>query len=178
MPPKAKTPRLTAREQQLEFMETLAAAITQWQPVEMSLFGVFSALLGPAHYAIASAAFHAIINFNTRLAVVDAAAHVALAGKPELAEWTTLHNRMNKRSKKRNELVHFMILWQDGEEGEETPIALLRPSIFDINADPNRAYDVKQIGEIRASFGVLAHDLGQFAGRLRIAPAPSPDKSP
>ena len=78
------------REEEQEFLETLAWAITQWQYVEMELYRVFLGCIKPRNQAVVSAAFHAVINFNTRLAMTDAAAHIALHNLPELDEWKKL----------------------------------------------------------------------------------------
>jgi hypothetical protein len=77
----------------------------------MALFRVFVHFSRSPTY-IASAIFHSVINFNIKLAMTDAAAQIALRHESALlAEWNNLQNQMGKRAKRRNELVHFMLMY-------------------------------------------------------------------
>jgi hypothetical protein len=82
-------------ETQVDYL-TLANAITQSQHVEMELFQIFAALVkseGAKNYVAVSAAFHSVVNFNTRLAMTHAAACAVLTGEPfkNLArDWTEI----------------------------------------------------------------------------------------
>src|SRR5438270_620164 len=123
---------MTPRERQQAFMETLANAITQWQHVEMELFQIFAALVKSEdgkNYPAVSAAFHSVVNFNTRLAMTHAAACSVLTGGELFAIWLALHKRMSKRVKKRNALVHFMLM---GDATKGDIVWHLQPSIYDI----------------------------------------------
>lgn len=158
---------MTPREHQQAFHEALAIAITQWQNVEAELFRTFAALVRSERYATISAVFHCIINFNTRLAMTDAAAHVALASTPFLDKWNNLHNRLGKRAKRRNELVHFMLVYEAAEP--ENMVPQLQPSIFDVGrggALPNKKYRLEEIGEFTRLFVSLGQDLHEFATAL------------
>jgi hypothetical protein len=163
---------MTPREHQQAFLETLASAITQWQAVEIELFFIFSKLLRAENNSVASAAFHSVINFNTRLAMTHAAAQIALANNPALGAWNGLHGRCAKRAKRRNNLVHFMLL-HDATRADGSITMRLQPSIFDARAAQNkhkRTYEMKHIEAIRSSFGLLSQDLHCFA---RALPAPA-----
>ncbi len=60
----------TARK---EFFAALGEAIASWYWVELRLFYMISRLLGFKDIKAAGAAFSAVINFNARLSMVDAA---------------------------------------------------------------------------------------------------------
>jgi hypothetical protein len=94
-------------ERERLFFEAVGRAFGQWQHVEMQLFRVYARLVRPDNAEVASAAFHSVINFNVRLGMTNAAAHVALAGGSALALWNPLYNRAGRQAKRRNELAHF-----------------------------------------------------------------------
>src|SRR5690349_12368122 len=112
---------MTPREHQQAFLETLGHAITQWQAVEMELFRIFARLVRCERYNTASAAFHSVVNFGTRLDMTHAAALVELGDSPLLKTWNSLYNRLYKRSKRRNHLAHFMLLYEPAKTGELVP---------------------------------------------------------
>jgi hypothetical protein len=137
----------TPRQRQQDFMETLANAITQWQHVEMELFQIFAALVKSEdgkNYVAISAAFHSVVNFNTRLEMTHAAARAVLTAEP-FNIWLGLHKRMSERVKKRNALVHFMLM---GDATEGALIWHLQPSIYDVTrsgAQPRLKYGIRHI---------------------------------
>src|SRR5207253_11449373 len=98
-------------EQERVFFEALGRAFGQWQHVEMQLFRVYARLIRPDNAEVAAAAFHSVINFNTRLGMTNSAAHVALADSPALSVWNPLYNRAGRQAKRRNELAHFTVVY-------------------------------------------------------------------
>lgn len=160
-------------EHQKVFFENLGYAIGTWQHVEMQLFRIYSRLVRCENYYVASAAFHSIINFNARLGMTDAAASVAFASdEAALKRWVRLEDRCNKRSKMRNKLAHFIVMY-----GINKPISesgpFLTPSIYDVRGGPlagRKQIDVNQLKAIARSFEKLADDLRLFADSL---PAPA-----
>ena len=162
-----------------ELLEALATAITQWQHVEMELYQIFERLLQCPKAEVTSGAFHAVINFSTRLGMTHAAAHIALRGTPHLATWKNLHNRMTRRVKRRNELVHFILL-HDARDPKRGPVSKLQPSIFDVNARSKgpKEYTCKDIIEISLSFGQLAKDLWDFRETVWGKPPYTPSLFP
>jgi hypothetical protein len=154
----------TIREKQIEFNEALAIAVTQWQHVELELYRIFLWCMNPANAAVASASFHAVINFNTRLAMTDAAAQIAMANEQtDLETWTTLRERARKRVKRRNELVHFMT-FHKALEGDMR--FRLVPSIFDVNSAGSKEYGTAEITGFGRSFGQLSQRMFLFANDL------------
>jgi hypothetical protein len=88
----------------------------------MSLTQLFTVLL-QSDGGAASAAFNSVPGFRTKLDMVRAAAAVRLKDTPALLEkCLRLCDRLEKKSKKRNQIVHFT-LYQDaiGWLGTEKP---------------------------------------------------------
>jgi hypothetical protein len=50
-----------------EFFESYGRAMLSWQSVELELFFVFHSIIRAHDHRIASAAYHAVTNLNTRL---------------------------------------------------------------------------------------------------------------
>lgn len=91
------------------FFASLGEAISQWAWVEYHLFHVYVRLVRPELFKAASAAFLAVINFNSKLAMVDAAASFALTKDEDIAEWTTLKNKLGRLAKRRNKMAHMPV---------------------------------------------------------------------
>ncbi len=156
-------------EQERVFFEALGRAFGQWQHVEMQLFRVYARLIRPANAEVASAAFHSVINFNTRLGMTNAAAHLAVAGSAMLSTWNPLYNRAGRQAKRRNELAHFAVVY-----GVNPPTAsefgpFLQPSVFNVTerqTAKEKRIDVNKIRDAGNSFTRLADDLRAFADGL------------
>ena len=153
-------------------------ALVGWQFVETNIFFIFAHLIRSHNGRAMSAAYHSVINLNTRLDMIDSAAHVILAGKPLLDEWNRLLKRIKERASRRNDLAHFGLSMLS--ETSDTPgKTILISSIFDTREDKPREYDIKQIREISHSFSALKTDLDAFLEKLsKVAPSPSPDIFP
>lgn len=146
-----------------EFLETFAKAVLHWGYVEMQLFLIFSVLVGARNSEVASAVYHSVVNFRTRLTMIDSAAEVALQGNSLLEEWKRLSSTTNKRAQKRNSLAHLMVA---GNLKNASSVELcLRPSIFDVRKAQAKEYDLKQIREFRDSFQDLVQKLDTFQMR-------------
>jgi hypothetical protein len=156
-------------EQERVFFETLGRAFGLWQHVEMQLFRVYARLIRPDNAEVASAAFHSVINFNTRLGMTNAAAHVALAGKPALSVWNPLHNRAGRQAKRRNELAHFAVVYGVNAPASSEFGPFLQPSVFDVTERETarqKRIDANRIRDAGSSFTRLADDLRAFADDL------------
>jgi hypothetical protein len=156
-------------EQEWLFFEAVGRAFGQWQHVEMQLFRVYARLVKPNNAEVASAAFHSVTNFNVRLGMTNAAAHVALAGDPVFAIWNPLYNRPGRQAKGRNELAHFAVVY-----GVNPPITsefgpFLQPSIFNVaerETAKEKRIDANRIRDAGNSFTRLADDPRAFADGL------------
>jgi hypothetical protein len=160
---------MTLPEQERHFFEAVGRAFGQWQHVEMQLFRVYGRLVRPDHAEVASAAFHSVINFNTRLGMTNAAAHVALAGSPALSIWNPLYNRAGRQAKRRNELAHFAVVYGVNPPTPSEFGPFLQPSIFNVTereTAKEKRIDANKIRDAGNSFTRLADDLRVFADGL------------
>jgi hypothetical protein len=140
-----KQPPSLEEEEHL-FYATLGKAVTQWQHVEEALAFIFCELVGPSQplqndesSVNANAAFHAVLNFETKLGMTHSAFEWTRFDVPEppthdeiADEWNTLHNRAQRRAKRRNELVHFMIIVDHTRKVGQR--CYLRPNVSDFRA--------------------------------------------
>ena len=88
---------------------SIGVAITQWQYVELELTQLFSILVNAKPSGVASAVFSSVLNFNTKLKMVEAAAFVTLRDTPLFKECEEIQTRLEKKARKRNQIAHFML---------------------------------------------------------------------
>lgn len=164
------------------FHQEIGRALGKWYRVEMELFRIFDQLAG-GNRPINSAIFHAVINLNARIDMMDEVAMVALRQEPaRLKEWFALSKKVGKRARKRNHLVHHMPLMNFAEKSPDD-VWQLHPSQFDISIRTEKqrqVYTTKRIRETAAEFEALGQDLFKFLGKIApmYARPPSPGKSP
>ena len=116
---------LALDEEEKLFYGALGKAITQWQRVEEGLALIFSmAVSNNREMGVsANAAFHAVLNFNSKLAMTASALEMIAfhsvfdrqpgTENPMLAEWSPLNNRARRRADRRNDLAHFAMHLDD-----------------------------------------------------------------
>jgi hypothetical protein len=161
-----------SRKHSKEFLSTLASAILGWQYVEAELFFMFAALVR-GNFPAMSAAFHAVVNFNTRLEMVDQAAAVTLASSPLLRHWHAISARLNKRAKHRNKLVHFTLMGRPSKDPKSPVSLFISQSIFDNRVQPRLEYDLKQIQKFEELFDESRQEIADFHAEVRVALSPS-----
>jgi hypothetical protein len=169
-----------------DLYQAIGEATTAWARVEGGLGVIFITMVAGDAMAIdnilrnlaARAAFHAIINFNSKLAVTNAAARWFLVNQPSyLARWTSLQNRTKRQAKRRNDIVHFALV--KAEPAPPLPFEYyLTPSLFGthhlIGTEPSRL----RLNDILArskSFRALANDLFAFATTIGASRTPPPE---
>jgi len=109
----------------------VGVAITNWQHVEMALTQLFTILLNSKPSGAASAVFSSVLSFRTKLMMVDAAAYVVLRHSPLFTEWDSLQKRLDKKSRKRNEIAHFMLHQKAIGYGPNDPV----PTLEELNRE-------------------------------------------
>ena len=145
-----------------DLLYSLGAAILAWQSVENNLFLIFNFLVGPHRNPnVLSAAYHSVVNLNTRVEMIDAAAAVMLAETPHLDEWQKLSKRLKKNVGRRNALVHLGLVSYIYAKGKP-PRLTIKPGIFDITQTPDLEYNLKQIQEWHIAFDELSRDLATW----------------
>ena len=164
-------------EQEREKLYTaLGRAITQWQGVEEGVSLLFSSLVvrESDQSAVANAAFHSILNFESKLGMIHSAINMHFFGWPlthgqepcePLEEWRPLHNRAIRRAKRRNELAHFALTLDEkrkpGQRYYLSPnIINLRSWMLSAGKPPER--DIKWIVVAGNCFEKLGNDLTFF----------------
>lgn len=172
-----------------ELYQAIGEATTAWAKIEGCLGVIFITMVAGDGMKIdnmlrnlaARAAFHAIINFNSKLAATDAAARWFLVNQPaNLERWNALQNRTKRQAKRRNDIVHFALI-----RGGPIPFGLfedyLAPSMYGTyhlaGAQPPRL----RADDIRArakSFRALADELFAFAVTIGASPQEPPGVSP
>lgn len=164
--PDSRTPPLA------DMLVAIGSALSNWQHVEAQVARVCLALITTdKKHRAASAAFHSVLSFRTKLDMTTAAAMMAL-DEPNLAEWRTLANRLDRKAKKRNELAHFSLV-QDVDLDGQTLVEsyTLETNVWDA-ARHVRKKDgpfVLKPNDIRnraQAFRVIAEEVGAFADRL------------
>jgi hypothetical protein len=153
------------------FYEAIGKALTNWQLVEDVLGILFSHLMSPQNGASkisATAAYHSVIGFRSRLALVDSAAIMQWHG-PRLATWKNLKGKIKKASEIRNHFAHFSM---QETPPEDTGFHLwLCPTAFDVRyipyinppqkKEPLR-YNYKDIFRKGEMFVVVCREMVEF----------------
>ncbi|HLZ65688.1 MAG TPA: hypothetical protein VKQ29_05620 [Aliidongia sp.] len=153
-------------EETQRFFYALGWAISRWSKVEDLLAFLFAFLTsGNAHSHAAKAAYYAAINFNVKLEMTQCASVWALDSQFK-DEWKTLHNRIGRKSKRRNILVHYVAVRTEPVPSDGCHIHLT-PSLGDVNAlaeytSSPPTLNFKEIEEVGDVFEALAAELGRF----------------
>ena len=103
-------------EERQVFEIAIAKAVTGWGVVEVSMAMLFSEMLtGQEGDSRAFAVFYAIENFRSKRKALDDLAAVVLprVAPPLLKKWKAIDAHLDKRSKKRNKIVHHEILHEE-----------------------------------------------------------------
>ena len=140
-------------------------AIEEWSWVETNLAILLEGLMWHGRSDLVGPAFHAVVNFNSKLKMVDTVAQRVLTAK-RLDGWNTLRNRISKKADKRNEIAHSAIVMH----GRTAPlVARLHPYwaiTKDIPAKKGDGLSVQQLNERAASFTDVSIEILDFYRRL------------
>jgi hypothetical protein len=90
----------------------IGEATTAWAAVEDQLADIFAYFVtGDGRSLSAKAAFHAVINFNSKLAMADDSAALRLALDGQLEKWQTLSNRLRLDATRKTVTKLFISRW-------------------------------------------------------------------
>ena len=119
---------MTLEEERRHFFSVVGKTLDEWTQVETHLCSIFVVCLrAPTDRARAS--FYAVEDFSSKLQMVNSVLVLAVSDHKTLSEWVNLIDRVQKKSKLRNELVHYDIL---EDKNKKPGLRLtLRPSILD-----------------------------------------------
>lgn len=160
-----------ALRQQREFYEALGRAISQWAMVEDAIYHTFRTIIDPGDWVGAAAAFHAVINANTKLDMIDAAISVSKKHAARHDDWITLHNKIRKRSSRRAKLAHWTVIQNSAEATDGGALIYLEPPTYDFTAKSDERgqrerIGIKRIIEWTNGFARLAMEVDAFWRQL------------
>lgn len=149
-----------------EFHRNLGDALSSWQRVEGSAYGLFRAMMGKANQTLVSVVFHHIQSFESRVSMLDRCAYFAIQNDDLKKRWKDLRKRLENNSTNRNRIVHFSAGYTHSPEFTGYSLG---PSHFNalyaINdrwKSPDFRIDSRRLWRMRHDFGKLADDLREF----------------
>jgi hypothetical protein len=148
-----------------QFFEAYGRAMLSWQSVELELFSIFHCIIRAQDHRVASAAYHAVTNLNTRLQIITESLKVALPDTSLQQEWTKLRQQIEKRAAKRNLLAHYTLGGQVSEE-DMTATMRLERSRYDAREKPRQQIDLKQLAEYERLFYDLRTVIRTFSSKV------------
>ncbi len=153
----------TARK---EFFAALGEAISSWYWVELRLFYMISRLLGFKDIKAAGAAFSAVINFNARLSMVDAAFQTKTQDEGLHADWNRLQKRLKKHARKRNNVAHLTVITFP-QIADPDEMVYSTHSLIDGTKSPiEPVYLLKDVRQMTKDFHQLMLDFQKFIDQL------------
>ena len=155
-------------------LASIGAATSTWQMVEFGLYQIYEYLLAPSQKRVAAAIFYAVVAFQGRLNMVDAAMAERFPDNPLLEGWQKLSKKISRRSQKRNTMAHNVLYFEPAQkEGRRLYLAppLSRPDKFNtrafykadkLNIDQAEKLHGKEIDEVWESFMELQGEIFRF----------------
>lgn len=154
--------------------------ISRWMDVEQQAQQTFSIALG-SPFQSAHAVFHAAINANARLAMVNEAVTYCLSthdsGQELLDEWKTIYNAAKKLAKRRNAVAHgqaVVIMDDPNEQGIQHSLGArivdpIKP--MDAASNPRKelaeGISVAQLRNLQQRFHAAAHQMYTHGQQLQ-----------
>lgn len=142
----------------------------EWNRLETALFVVFRHFIG-ARTPKANAVFFSQVNHRARREMVESLAPIVLARmKGKTRQFSALMRRMKNAAKKRNEVVHTLWGWEDGEPW----------AIWEEQAPPELMQDnlLKEMRSRAQTIRAVREDLETFYASLPNMFSPWPYKRP
>ncbi|HUY68245.1 MAG TPA: hypothetical protein VMV79_02975 [Alphaproteobacteria bacterium] len=141
---------------QKEFLMAIGECLTTWATVELYLSMLFSQITGMKNL-IGFAVWDSVISFEAKLNALNAAFNIAIQDDDLKSIWGELGNRISKKHKKRNEIVHSTLVNVDN-------VSKLVP-YFVIGKQAKNGLSPKEIVERTQSFQELAAAIYWFIQR-------------
>jgi len=168
-------PAVAAQRQEL--CQAIGEAITEWGAIEGRLAEIYTfCITGAPRLAQgttpAIAAFHAVINFNSGLAMANQAALWRLS-KEYRTRWRTLQNKILRQAKHRNAIAHFSIGYEYNLAGKHISV-YLSPHSYTFNEErPKSKFKLSgtNIREHTEFFRALEKEIMAFSVQIGAIPA-------
>jgi hypothetical protein len=155
-----------------EFFEAYGRAMLGWQYVEAELFLIFSSLIRGKDHHVVSAAYHAVVNLNSKLDMITEAIQVAFPETLLFSEWEKLRKKIQTSARNRNKLAHYMLLGHLPKQADGLVTLRLAPSLHDARHKSRAELDTKRIAAWDESFNELSHKIDAFGKELTAALSP------
>jgi hypothetical protein len=112
-----------------------------------------------------SQAFWAVLAFEAKLKMARAVISRRFKDKPDyLSQWTTIHNRLTKQSKKRNEIAHGTVMECEWETNGETKTdVFLAPYFYSMRSMPMPKPGEFESFDSRPTDRLYAPDIMRYA---------------
>jgi hypothetical protein len=151
-----------------ELHQAVGSALAQWSQIERALNLILFNLAGLKSYAIAEAIMASMVSFRGRLEIIDNILIVDPRAPEVLSEWTNLRKRVLKRSKERNNLAHFTLVFHGSNApGDGYAVApMFNPHLSAIQRD-TLLYNASEIAQIEQRFLQLAGEMQEFSTHTR-----------
>jgi hypothetical protein len=164
-----------------EFYEAIGRAITEWAHVEAQLFEIFHASVGGKRH-VSLSAYYAALSLQVKLQMTTDALTARLNHEPTnpgfqiiehplVKKWDKLDSKIDKASKKRNQLAHYHAVI-NSEKGRV--VYTLRqnprnPKFFTSWLNEDKSYTTPKIESLRKSFWELRGEIFKFRVELSAA---------
>ena len=156
-----------ALRQQREFYELLGRTISTWTMVEDQIYHTCRVVIDARDWVAFAAAYHAVVNMNTRLEMIEAAISCSTKHNQHLEAWTILQRKIRRHAGRRNRLAHWTVV-QSATKPEETGCTMyLEPPTYNFAAKRDESgkpetITVAQIGQWASGFVGLMVDVEKF----------------
>jgi len=165
---------MNENQEQLAFHHQIGVALSQWQNnVEIQLYNIKQACAGDLHGANTYIALFTHRNFRFRLKEVNDLVLAKFTNTPHLADWLSLHDRIETAERGRNALAqHWVLVYPNDKPGRRW---CLIPRLGRIKPGsrqklPPGSLCVREISALKQRFFALGCALDNFAHRLRGQP--------
>lgn len=106
-------------------LSAIAGALAAWSKVEMKLALLFGIISTIPDRAKANAVFDAVVSFDARLAICDRLMPLQQFSELELEMWARMSAKLRKSYKKRHEVAHFTLGFDDiAKDGFNKPLIM------------------------------------------------------
>lgn len=154
----------------LEVSNALGLAMTQWGKIENELYLLYATLCSggesPNPYSII---YETLVHLEVKINVISALIDFRITNAETLSTWTTIENKLRRKTKRvRNKLAHWRV-WRDVEKGTVflgPPLYTQSSKVPDFGTSHGGAMFSKDIEDHAVSFSELAQDVKNFKDRI------------
>jgi hypothetical protein len=170
---------MNENQEQLAFNHQIGVALSQWQNnIEMQLYNIRQACTGDQRTAEAYITLFrnedfTHKNFRARLTEVNDLVKAKFSDTPHIADWVSLHNRIERAERGRNALAHHWVLVFYYEKPGRRWCLIPRVGMMKPGSPqklPPGSLCVRDISALKQRFYALGCALENFAHRLRGQP--------